>query len=264
MQKYWRDRAFDIHRVIKQEGIAISRDAPAEIFGAFLTYYTRQELLASPHGEDLMDLLPGGSTASYVILDDQLGTKRIADLLHISDPQARKLAPLFLQAFQQLAPARVFCDEDDFVRNLVLPRIQQALQTSPAFAAAFSALESEHIRIDTDRWDDSDHFYRDLPGAPQGQPPAAPSPRALRQERGDTWRFRGVFSLHPADAAGNILNDKFVTWSEARVEFQKLDRAFLAAGEYQVNVYGGIARAWSAGGPFDPVAHPDIVIPIVF
>jgi hypothetical protein len=245
-----------------QQGIAISRDAPAEIFGAFLTYYTRQELLSSLYGEDLMDLQPGGSAASYVILDDQLGTRRIADLLKIPHQQAQQLAPLFLQAFEQLAPGRVFRDEEHFVRDLVLPRLQQGLQGSPAFAAAFSALESEHIRIETDRRDDSDYFYRELPSA--AQPPAAPPLRALRDVKGDTWRFRGVFSLHPADAAGNILNHKFVTWAEARIEFVKVDRAFLAAGEYQVNVYGGVARAWSAGGPFDPVAHPDIFIPIAF
>lgn len=262
MQKYWRDRAFDIHRTIKQLGIAISRDAPAEIFGAFLTYYTRQELLSSLYGEDLMDLQPGGSAASYVILDDQLGARRIADLLKIPHQQALQLAPLFLQAFEQLAPGRVFRDEEDFVRDLVLPRLKRGIQGSPAFAAAFSALESEHIRIETDRWDDSDYFYRELPSA--AQPPLAPPPRALRDGKGDTWRFRGVFSLHPADAAGNILNHKFVTWAEARIEFVKVDRAFLAAGEYQVNVYGGVARAWSAGGPFDPVAHPDIFIPIAF
>ena len=262
MQKYWRDRAFDIHCGIKQQGFAISRDAPAEIFGAFLTYYTRQELLASFHGEDLMDLQPGGSAASYVILDDQLGTRRIADLLKITHQQALQLAPMFLQAFEQFAPGRVFRDEEHFVRDLVLPRLQQGLQVSPAFGAAFSALESQHIRIETDRWDDSDYFYRDLPSAAQA--PAAPPLRALRDDKGNTWRFRGVFSLHPADAAGNILHHQFVTWAEARIEFVKVDRAFLAAGEYPVRVYGGISRAWSGGGPFDPVANPDIVIPIVF
>lgn len=264
MQKYWRDRAFDIHRAIKQQGIAIPRDAPAEIFGAFLTYYTRQELLASMHGEDLMDLQPGGTAASYVILDETLGTRRIAELLNIAHPVARELAPLFMQAFEQLAPGRVFRDDEDFVRAIVLPCIHRALQASPEFAAAFSALESKHIRIDTDRWDDTEHFHHELPAALRAQQHAGPALRSLREDKSDTWWFRGYFDLHPADAAGNILNNNFRSWTGVSVGFQKLDRAFLAAGEYAVNVSGKIARAWSGGGPFDPITSPDIVIPIVF
>jgi hypothetical protein len=88
--------------------------------------------------------------------------------------------------------------------------------------------------------------------------------RKLRDDKTDTWTYRQMFDMHPADAAGNVVNHKFSAWCTVQVDFNKVDRAFLAAGEYSANVYGGIARAWSAGGPFDKISEPDTHISIVF
>jgi hypothetical protein len=269
MQKYWRDRAFDHHRVIKEQGIRISRDMPAEIYGAFLTYYTRQELLASRYGEDLMDLLQHQVRPQpYIILDDELGTRRIADLLSIKTAEARQLEGMFMQAFQDLAPGRVFRDEEDFVETIVLPRIAKALEASPEFGAACAALESSRVRVRWDRWDESDRFYEALPSGSLA-PAVAKAPRqplrALRDDKGDTWRFRAVFDLFPADADGNIItHGKFLSWVMVDIEFHKLDRAILESGEYAADVYGKIARAWSGGGPFDPIASFELSVPVEF
>lgn len=265
LQKFWRDRAFDIHRIIKAQDLPISRDYPAEIFGAFLTYFTRQELLDSQYGDSLMDLLQHDfAYKPYVILDDDLGVKRIANLLRIPTKQAAQLAPLFIQAFEALAPGQVFRSEQQFVRDVVQPRIEQAMKASPEFVGAFSALESDHIRLNIDTWENSDELLRDLPhGVPMDREDIEEL-RKLRDDKSDTWHFRQVFELHPADAAGNVLNHKFASWCEVRVDFEKLDRAILAGGEYSANVYGAVARAWTAGGPFDNISRPDTHISIEF
>lgn len=265
LQKYWRDRAFDIHRIIKAKDIPISRGWPAEMFGAFLTYFTRQELLDSPHGEALMDLLQDDyNPKPYVILDDDLGVKRIANMLRIPTREAEKLVPLFVDAFKKLAPGRVFRHERDFIDNIVEPRVLEAVRSSGVILSAFSAMEASYIRFDPDTWEDTDQLYRYLPdGVPMDREDLVEL-RKLRDDKSDTWTYRQLFHMHPADKAGNVLNHKFATWCTVRVDFEKLDRAILAAGEYQVNVYGGVARAWSGGGPFDKIAEPDTHISIVF
>jgi hypothetical protein len=265
LQKYWRDRAFDIHRIIKAKDIPISRGWPAEMFGAFLTYFTRQELLDSHHVEDLMDLLQDDyNPKPYVILDDDLGVKRIANMLRMPTSEAAKLAPLFLEAFEKLAPGQVFRDENAFVDHIVEPRILAALRGSSEVLSAFSAMEADHIRFDPDTWEDTDELYQGLPrGVPMDREDLVEL-RKLRDDKNDTWTYRQMFQMHPVDAAGNVLNHKFATWCTVQVEFAKLDRAILAAGEYNANVYGGVARAWSGGGPFENIAKPDTYISIVF
>lgn len=265
LQKHWRDSAFEIHRIIKAKDIPISRGYPAEIYGAFLTYFTRQELLNSRHGAALMDLLQHDfDRKPYVILDDDLGVKRIANLLRMPTSEAAKLAPMFMQAFEKLAPGQVFRDENEFVLNVVQPRIHEALRSSPEVLSAFSAIESDHIRVKPDNWEDTDDLYRRLPRGVPMDPEDIDELRKLRDDKADTWHFRQAFELHPADNAGNVLNYKFTSWCMVQVEFEKLDRAILAAGEYSVNVSGEVARAWSAGGPFDIISKPDTNISIVF
>jgi hypothetical protein len=268
MQKYWRDRAFDHHRILKQKGYRVSRDMPAEIYGAFLTYYTRQQLLESPFGDALMELLQNQLRPQpYVILDDELGTRRIADLLSIPNAEARQLADMFMQAFQQLAPGRVFRDEEEFVVGIALPKIAAALEASQEFVAKCAALESTLVKVSWDRWDDTDRFYRALPNSVPGQGPGMQSLqplRALRDDKGETWTLKTVFDLYPADADGKIMDGKFLSWVAVNLDFHKLDRAIIAPGEYVADVYGAISRAWSAGGPFDRIASPKLRIPIVF
>jgi len=264
LSKYWRDRAFKIHSVIKERGIAISRDYPAEMLGAFLTYFTRQELLVSEHGDGLMNLLQDEfSPKPYVILDEALGTKRIATLLNLTTAAAAPLAPLFMEAFEAFAPGHVFRDEDRFVTELVLPRVKQALQTSSDFAAAFSAMESDRFVLKADRYEDSDYLYHDLPTGVPTDRPAVDVLRSLREDKGDTWLFRGVFDVHPADAAGNIVH-KYIGWCDVSIHFRKLDRAIIAAGQYSAEIYGSVARAWSGGGPFDQVSSPNFDMTIAF
>jgi hypothetical protein len=265
LQTYWRDRAFEIHRIIKAKDIPISRGWPAEIFGAFLTYFTRQELLNSDHGEALMDLLQDDyAPKPYVILDDDLGVKRIANLLRMPTSEAAKLAPLFMEAFEKLAPGRVFRDETEFVHKIVEPRVQEALRSSGIVLSAFSAMEADHIRFDSDTWEDSDELYRSLPHGVPMDPEDLGELRKLRDDKSETWTYRQMFQMHPADEAGNVVNHKFATWCTVAVEFEKLDRAILAAGEYTANVYGGVARAWSGGGPFENISKPDTYMSIVF
>ncbi len=265
LQKYWRDHAFNFHRIVKAKDIPISRGWPAEMFGAFLTYFTRQELLDSHHGEALMDLLQDDyNPKPYVILDDDLGVKRIANLLRIPTTEAAKLAPMVMEAFETLAPGQVFRDETAFLDRVVEPRVLDALRTSGEVLAAFSAMEADHIRFDPDHWDDTDHLYRSLPrGVPMDREDLVEL-RKLRDDKKDTWTYRQMFQMHPADKAGNVLNYKFATWCTVEVEFHKLDRAILAAGECTANVYGSVARALSGGGPFDTIAKPVTSISIVF
>jgi len=265
LQQFWRDRAYDIHRTLKAQQIPILRGYPAEIFGAYLTYFTRQELLDSHHGAALMDLLQNEFVHKpYVILDDDLGVKRIASLLKIPTTQAVNIAHLFIQAFEALAPGHVFRDEQAFVEGIVQPRIVQALRGSPAFHYAFSALSSGHIRTDLDTWENSDYLLRQLPDDVPVNHESVMQLRKLRDDKSNIWRFRQVFDLKPADLAGNVLNRDFQSWCEVRIDFQKLDRAIIAGGEYSANVFGEVARAWSPLGPFDTITKPDIYIPIVF
>lgn len=266
MQKYWRDRAFDLHRIIKSQGFRISRDSPAEIFGAFLTYFTRQELLESAHGEALMDLLQGGAgSRPYVILDDDLGIKRIANLLEIPAGQAYGIAQLFMSAFEELAPGQVFRSEQDFVHRVVLPRVQQALESSREFAAECAAIGSDFIRVGLDRWDESDRYYRYLPAqVPQGRTDIDKL-RQLRDDKGPTWHFHGVFDLTPVDRDGQALpTDKYPSWVGVRIDFEKLDRAILAAGPYDALLNATICKAWSGGGPFDVIAEAQLSVVIDF
>ncbi len=265
LQKYWRDRAFDIHRIIKAKDIPISRGWPAEMFGSFLTYFTRQELLDSYHGEALMDLLQGNyNPKPYVILDDDLGVKRIANMLRMPTIEAEKLVPIFIDAFKKLAPGQVFRDESEFIETIVEPRVIEALRSSGAVLSAYSALEADYICFEPDTWEDTDELYRHLPrGVPMDREDIIEL-RKLRDDKTDTWTYRQMFHMHPADATGKVLNHKFASFCTVRVDFEKLDRAILAAGEYSVNVYGSVARAWSAGGPFDKISDPDTHISIMF
>jgi hypothetical protein len=265
LQKYWRDSAYDIHRIIKAKDIPISRGWPAEMFGAFLSYFTRQELLDSYHGEALMDLLQGGGDPKpYVILDDDLGVKRIANMLRMPTHEAEKLVPMFINAFKKLAPGQVFRDENEFIDTIVEPRVIDALRSSGTVLSAYSAMEANHIRFEPDTWEDTDELYRHLPRGVPMDPEDIIELRKLRDDKTDTWTYRQMFHMHPADESGKVLNQKFASFCTVRVDFEKLDRAILAAGEYSVNVYGRVARAWSGGGPFDPISDPDTDISIVF
>jgi hypothetical protein len=161
----------------------------------------------------------------------------------------------------------VFRDEEGFVVGIVLPKIVEALEASPTFAAECSALEAAKIRVRWDRWDDTEHFYRALPNIVPGHGSSSPPPpptRALRDDKGDTWTFRAAFNLFPADPDGKTTDGKFLSWIAVNIDFHKLDRAIIASGEYVVDVYGAISRSWSAGGPFDRIASPKLSIRIMF
>lgn len=266
MQKYWRDRAYELHRTIKAQGINISRDNPAEMIGAFLTYFTRQELLESYHGEELMDLLQGVSGPKpYVILDDDLGVKRIAQLLNIPVNQASDIAQLFMIAFEELAPGHVFRSEGDFVSDLILPRIKRTLETSSEFAYECSAIGSERIRVGLDHWEDSARFYEYLPDHVPKDHVEIEKLRKLRDDKSDTWQFHGMFDLTPLDENGKaMVTDKYPSWVSVRINFEKLDRAILAGGSYYAEVNGTICKAWSGGGPFDSIANPKLMVMIDF
>jgi hypothetical protein len=265
LPKFWRDRAYAIHQSIKEKDIRISRGWTPEIFGAFLTYFTRAEMLDSPHGDALLDLLEHDfAPKPYVILDDDLGVKRIARLLTMPTSAAKELVPLFVDAFDQRGPGRVFRDEDDFVGTVVEPRVLAALRSSEDVLHAFSALESDHIRFVPVTWDQTDQFYRSLPRGVPVDPEDLVELQKLRDVKGGTWTYRQMFDLQPTDAAGNLLEYKYQTWCTVRIDFEKVDRAFIAAGEYTANVYGAVARAWSHGGPFDKISEPDIEIQIAF
>lgn len=266
MDKYWRDRAFELHRAIKALGISISRDNPAEMFGAFLTYYTRQELLASAYGDDLMDLLQDiDGPKPYVILDDDLGVKRIAQLLDIPISKASDIAQLVMPYFEALAPSQVFRSEYDFVNDLVSPRIKRILESSSEFAYQCSAIGSERIRVGLDHWEDSTRIFESLPDRAPRDRDDIEKLRKLRDDKSDTWLFHGEFDLTPLDQHGKaIQNDMYPSWVTVRIQFEKLDRAILAGGTYHAEVYGTISKAWSGGGPFDDVAHPELSVMIDF
>jgi hypothetical protein len=266
MQKYWRDRAFELHRFIKAEGIQISRDNPVEMFGAFVTYFTRQELLDSYNGEDLMDLLQDvGGPKPYVILDDDLGVKRVAQLLNIPISQASVISQKIMGYFEELAPGQVFRDENAFIDSIVLPRIKQSIEASVEFAEQCSSFDSERIRIDVQTWHDSDEIHESLPRGARDDRQLIDKLRKLRDDKGRVWRFQCEFDLLPADVNGNVINgDKFLGGVTVWVDFEKLDRAIIASGEYQAKISGWIDRAWSSVGPFDPVGRPKMMLSINF
>lgn len=242
LQNHWRDSAVRVHRIIKEKDILVSRKYPEEIFGAFLSYFTREELLDSEHGSELLYLLQENrDDKPYIILDTELGVRRIAHLLRMPTKEAEELAPIFMQMFEKLAPGRVFRSEKQFVETVIMPRIETAMRTSPRIISAFSELDSNHIGFDSGSWEESDELYADLPRGVPVDPEDIEELRKLRSHISETWSFHYFANVYPADEAGKALNADFASWCNVRVDFDRLDRAILASGEHSVNVYGEIA-----------------------
>jgi hypothetical protein len=57
-----------------------------------------------------------------------------------------------------------------------------------------------------------------------------------------------------------VLNHNFWSWCTVRVDFEKVDRAIISAGQYSANVYGAVAR----NGSFEKISAPDTHILIIF
>lgn len=264
LQKYWRDRAYEIYLIIKAKGIPISRGWPIEMLGAFLGYFTRQELLNSYHSGSLMDLLQEDySPKPYVILDDDLGVKRIGNMLRMPTREAEELVPIFFDPFKKLAPSQVFLNESEFIKTIVEPRVIEALRSSGELRNACLAMGTDHVYFASDTWEDTEDLYLKLPrGVPTG-PEDLIKLRKLRDDKKKIWTYCQLFQVFPTNETENQRNENFESFCKVRIDFQKLDRAILAAGEYSVKIHVFVARKLSPAGHYDTILDFDSDISIV-
>lgn len=264
MNDFLRARAFEIHQTLKARGLhQVKRNYPAEAFGAFVTYFTPKELHESPYGEALLSLLPDLAPPPYVILDRELGVARLAGLLDIEPKAAWDLAELFTDAFNDLAPGRVFLCEEDFVNAVVMPRLTSAIHGSHDFKVAFAALEAPQVGLGMWDWRDSADFYTSVPGVSYGMQPrqnAGPVQR-LRQTRGEVWDFHVDIDIYPADEAGNGVANSISGIISVHLPLRKVDRAFIDAGEYMATIRGTLSK-FKAGYAWT-VDDPRVQIPVV-